>query len=184
MQEAILVTGLLLQKFDFRLSDPHYEIAIQEAMTLKPKNLFMHAKIRSHIDDLGLQRSLFNSPVVIGHDKKAESMNNLSTDKASPIITYYRSSTSTCIDLAHRLAKFALQRGFNDSVKTLNEAEAGVPTDRLVVIITSTQYEGQPPGELGSPPLCSPWSMGCVIKTNPVKDKCGKVHRMAGSRRG
>lgn len=60
MQESILAMGMLFQKFDLKFVDPEYKLAFKQALTLKPRDLFMYAKPRRGIDVLNLQRDLLH----------------------------------------------------------------------------------------------------------------------------
>lgn len=62
MQESILAVAVLFQKFDFKLKDPDYKITWKQTLTLKPRDLFIYAKLRPGIDPLSLQKGLFPRP--------------------------------------------------------------------------------------------------------------------------
>lgn len=49
MQEAIMALAMILQKFNFELADPDYELEIKQTLTLKPKNFFIHAIPRREV---------------------------------------------------------------------------------------------------------------------------------------
>lgn len=57
-QEAILTTAMLLQTFNFRQDDPSYTLQIKQTLTIKPKDFFMHASLREHIDPVYLEKML------------------------------------------------------------------------------------------------------------------------------
>lgn len=57
-QEAILTTAMLLQTFNFRFDDPSYQLHIKQTLTIKPKDFFMHATLRDHVDPGYLEKSL------------------------------------------------------------------------------------------------------------------------------
>lgn len=155
MQEAILAVAVLFQKFDFRLKDPNYKITWKQTLTLRPRDLFMYAKLRPGIDPLSLQRDLFlGSGSGTGSGQSSLSTNTngkaIHSDQERdlvPISIFYGSNTGTCESLASRLAMTALQHGFKGTVQPLDEAKNNIPKDRPVVMITSTMYEGQPPGK-------------------------------------
>lgn len=146
MQEAILATALLFQKFDFKLVDPNYEITIKEALTLKPRDLFIYAKVRPWVSTLALSHDLFNQHGTPSHAETTRAADRPLALRSEPMDIYFGSSTGTCRGLTEQLAKAALQRGFNCTIQVLDQAVDMVPTDRPVAFITSTQYEGQPPG--------------------------------------
>lgn len=153
MQEAILAVVVLFQKFDFKFKDPNYKLTWKQTLTLKPRDLFMYAKLRPGIDPLSMQRDLF-------HGSGGESSFPPGTEKMTghsdvesdlvPISIFYGSNTGTCESLASRLAMTALQHGFRGNVEPLDKAKDNIPKDRPVVIITSTMYEGQAPGKYSS----------------------------------
>lgn len=60
MQESILAVAILFQKFDLRFVDSEYKLTVKQALTLKPRDLFMYAKPRPGIDVLNLQRDLMH----------------------------------------------------------------------------------------------------------------------------
>lgn len=155
MQEAILAVAVLFQKFDFKLKDPNYKITWKQTLTLRPRDLFMYAKLRPGIDPISLQRDLFlGSGSGNGSDQSSLSTNTnekvIHSDQESdlvPMSIFYGSNTGTCESLASRLAITALQHGFKGTVQPLDEAKNNIPKDRPVVMITSTMYEGQAPGK-------------------------------------
>lgn len=59
LQEAMVATAILFQKFDFELVDPHYELQYQPSLNRKPKGLFVYARLRPGVDILSLHRDLF-----------------------------------------------------------------------------------------------------------------------------
>ncbi|KAI0023652.1 P450 family fatty acid hydroxylase [Xylariomycetidae sp. FL0641] len=150
MQEAMMTTAILIQKFDFRLANPDYEIKIKQTATLKPRDLHVYAKLRSHIESLGLQRELFHNSVARGTGHSSVSIGAVSSTSTEvgvlqPMSVYFGSNTGTCEGLADRLAKLALQRGYECTIKPLDAAVDGLASGTPVVFICSTHYEGQPP---------------------------------------
>lgn len=154
MQEAILAVAVLFQKFDFRLKDPNYKITWKQTLTLRPRDLFMYAKLRPGRDPISLQRDLFlGSGNSNGSGQSSLSPNTnekaIPSDQESdlvPLSIFYGSNTGTCESLASRLAMTALQHGFKGTVQPMDKAKNSIPKDRPVVMITSTMYEGQAPG--------------------------------------
>ncbi|KAI9048833.1 hypothetical protein LZ554_007664 [Drepanopeziza brunnea f. sp. 'monogermtubi'] len=146
-QEAILTTAILLQTFNFRFEDPSYQLAIKQTLTLKPKDLFMHASLREHIDAMHIEKMLHVQ----------SSMQSLSTEKnlkmhqasaagrpKKPMSILYGSNAGTCEALAQSLARAASGRGYAAQVEPLDSAVDRVPKAQPVVLISSS-YEGQPP---------------------------------------
>ena len=139
----MLATTMLLQYFDFRLDDPSYKLVIKATLTIKPKDLFMHATLRKGIDPLHLEKMMTgdssNSAHVPDVSKKAE-------EKASgkPISIYFGGNMGTCESLAQTVAQSSSTHGFKAVVKPLDEATDNLAKDHPNIIITAS-YEGEPP---------------------------------------
>lgn len=142
-QEAMLATAMLLQYFDFRLDDPNYKLAIKETLTIKPKDLFMHATLRKGIDPLHLERMMTSDsekPTQVPDvSKKAENK-----ESERPMSIYFGGNMGTCESLAQTVAQSSATHGFKAVVKPLDEATEILPKDQPVCIITAS-YEGEPP---------------------------------------
>lgn len=65
-------------------------------------------------------------------------------DAGHPLAVFYGGNSGTCKSFSEDVITDAQQYGFNGEVKSLDSATEALPTDRPVVIITSS-YEGQPP---------------------------------------
>lgn len=150
MQESLLAVALAFQKFNFSLADPDYKLVVKQTLTLKPQNLLIHAKLRSGINLMTLQRDMlhetaeFSGPSILAPRQEYKSINEKAAELL-PLAIFYGTNTGTCKGLADMLALAAPQRGFEASVLPLDECTGSIPTDRPVVFITSTMYEGQAP---------------------------------------
>jgi cytochrome P450/NADPH-cytochrome P450 reductase len=147
-QEAILCAALLLQNFNFRFDDPGYMLQIQQTATVKPKDFYMHAELRNHIDPVYLERMLHvgasKEANLTAKDKRLAQL-PVADGKAMKLLTIlYGSNSGTCEALAQALARVAGARGFEARVDALDSAVERVPGDQPVVMISSS-YEGQPP---------------------------------------
>ncbi|KAH9204492.1 putative cytochrome P450 oxidoreductase OrdA-like protein [Leptodontidium sp. 2 PMI_412] len=145
-QEAVLTTAMLLQTFDFRQDDPSYTLQIKQTLTIKPKDFFMHASLREHIDPVHLEKMLHvdTSNEGKGQDK-AQNIDTATASKSKkPMTILYGSNAGTCEALAQSLARVASGRGYHAQVDPLDSAVDKVPKDQPVILISSS-YEGQPP---------------------------------------
>lgn len=144
-QEALLVTAMLVQYFDFSMNDPSYTLQIKSTLTIKPKDFFMHAKLRNGVTATQLERALSGSmsgpKEDHAHDQKAAA--SRSSKPGKPMTVLYGSNTGTCQAFAQRLAADAPARGFTAKVDSLDSAKGGLPADQPVVLI-SASYEGAP----------------------------------------
>lgn len=145
-QEALLATAMLLQNFNFRLDDPSYTLIIQQTLTLKPKNFYMHAALKDGIDVVHLEKHLHAG--VTNDAKTADKRVGESYAKSGaskePMTILYGSNSGTCEALAQSLARAAGARGYQVVVNSLDTAVGAVPKAQPVVLICSS-YEGEPP---------------------------------------
>lgn len=139
----MLATAMLLQYFDFRMDDPNYKLAINQTLTIKPKDLFMHATLRKGVDPLHLET------MMTSESQKATQVSDASKEAESkgsekPMSIYFGGNMGTCESLAHTVAQSSVNHGFKAVVKPLDESTDNIPTDQPVIIITAS-YEGEPP---------------------------------------
>lgn len=148
MQEAILATTLLFQKFDFKLANPDYKLSIQQTLSLKPRDLFMRAKLRKGVDIMSLQRDMFNSQLSFPQANLSLSSDEISsrlssTKEMRSLSLFYGSNTGTSKGLAERFAVSAFQRGFKCTMRSLDEAAGTIPTQHPVIFFVAS-YEEHP----------------------------------------
>jgi len=143
-QEALLVTAILLQNFNFTMDDPSYKLHIKQTLTIKPKDFYMRAHLRHHMSATTLERALASTSLNEPEEKIQHQANPKKAVSGKPMAIYYGSNTGTCEALANRLAGDAGNYGFRaDVVDILDSVKGNLPTDKPVVIITAS-YEGQP----------------------------------------
>lgn len=148
-QEAVLVTALILQNFDLRLNDPNYEMRIVQALTIKPKDFFMHASLREGITPTILMQRLGGEHGTEvgadghGPDGVAHGIGKAAAGGTKQLSILYGSNTGTCQALAQKLAVQCTQRGLEADVQTLDTAMGKMPKKIPTVIITAS-YEGLP----------------------------------------
>lgn len=144
-QEALLVMAMLLQNFDFSLADPNYDLKFKQTLTIKPKDMFMKARLRHGLTPTTLERRLAGLAV------ESATQDKIVTNPADDSVTgarltiLYGSNSGTCETLARRIAADAPSKGFHVMrFDGLDSGRSALPTDHPVVIVTSS-YEGQPP---------------------------------------
>ncbi|KAF8534914.1 P450 family fatty acid hydroxylase [Trichophaea hybrida] len=145
-QEAVLVTTMLLQHFNFQFDDPGYELHIKQTLTIKPKDFYMRATLREGMSAVAPSAAadVIHSD---GGSQKHPAKETSGSDKKQQrklMSIFYGSNTGTCEALAQSLATNAAGHGFDADVRTLDSATEKLPKDHPVVIITAS-YEGQPP---------------------------------------
>ncbi|MEM7214318.1 MAG: cytochrome P450 [Pseudomonadota bacterium] len=143
MQEAILVMGMILQRFQL-VDHTNYELKIKESMSIKPDGFMMKVKMRPEI-----KRSKLVAGGAVTEDKQtslAEAAKRPS--HGTPALVLYGSNLGTTEDFARELARDAENSGFDTKLATLDEYVGKLPTDGAV-IITSASYNGAPPDNAG-----------------------------------
>ncbi|RDH27527.1 cytochrome P450 [Aspergillus welwitschiae] len=142
-QEALLVMAMLLQHFDLSM-DPDYELHYKQTLTVKPKDMYIRARLRHGLTPTTLERRLVGLATEVTQAK----MPSKSADQAStrvPMTILYGSNSGTCETLARRIAADAISKGFQIThFDDLDSARDALPTGQPIIIVTSS-YEGQPP---------------------------------------
>ncbi|TDZ68033.1 Bifunctional cytochrome P450/NADPH--P450 reductase [Colletotrichum trifolii] len=150
-QEMVLAIALLMQNFNFVMHNPNYDLKIAQTLTIKPKDLYVRAILREGLTPSLLEARLAGSILATGGAAKAEKKTaqetkgvDGSSTKGAKLAVFYGSNAGTCEFMAQRIAGDAHSHGFTATVDSLDAAREALPTDRPVVIVTSS-YEGQPP---------------------------------------
>ncbi len=103
----MLVLTSVIQKFDLSLADPSYTLQISQALTIKPKDLKIHAKLRtngphiSSVSAVGIKR-VYDGPDVTPHPHITGP-----ADSKAPLYVLYGSNTGTSEAFAQRIASEA-----------------------------------------------------------------------------
>jgi cytochrome P450/NADPH-cytochrome P450 reductase len=141
MQEAMLVLGMLLQRYRF-IDHLNYQFKIKETLTLKPEDFKI--KIRKRTD---AERSSTAAPAISISQPKVERAAEPLPEVPvhhTPLLVLHGSNMGTSEDLANRIANDAEARGFAAQVASLDEYTNKLPTEGALVVVTSS-YNGTPP---------------------------------------
>jgi cytochrome P450/NADPH-cytochrome P450 reductase len=134
LQEATLFLAMMLQRFDITAADPDYELSIKQTLTMKPEGLYVHVRRRPTI----APADLAPAPAAPGKAVAPATANGI------PVRVLYGSNAGTSEAFAQRIANDARARGYTPTVDTLDSAAGHLPTEGVVVIVSSS-YEGLPP---------------------------------------
>ncbi|EQB55734.1 cytochrome P450 [Colletotrichum gloeosporioides Cg-14] len=154
-QEMLLALAVLFQNFNFVAHNPNYDLKVAQTLTIKPKDFCIRAILREGLTPALLEARLAGSIIATGANAKAaaktqaektpsQSNGANGISKGGNLAVFYGSNSGTCEFMAQRLASDAQSHGFSATVDSLDTAREALPTDRPVVIVTSS-YEGQPP---------------------------------------
>lgn len=142
----MLVVTMILQNFDLRLRDPHYEIKVDQTLTIKPRDFEVYASLRTGLTATALQdRLTSDGPARHAATNETEDSQSIHDPQAGrPVQIMYGTTTGTTQALASKLAATLSGRGWATSILDMDVAVKKINTDALQIIITSS-YEGMPP---------------------------------------
>ncbi|MEM9332053.1 MAG: cytochrome P450 [Pseudomonadota bacterium] len=139
MQEAVLVIGMILQRFQL-IDHTNYELKIKESMSIKPDGFMMKVKMRPEV-----KRSKLVAGGAITEDKPGNLADAAKKPShGTPALVLYGSNLGTTEDFAREIARDAENNGFETTLATLDEY-AGKLSGEGAVIITCASYNGAPP---------------------------------------
>ncbi|MBI1765216.1 MAG: cytochrome P450 [Acidobacteria bacterium] len=138
LQEATLVLGMLLHRFDL-VDHTRYQLKIRESLTLKPDGFKI--KLRPRVPVAGGQWSVVSSQASA---QPAADSRQLTTSHKTPLLVLYGSNMGTAEEIARRIAGDAEENGFVVKVAPLDDYAGRLPKEGLLAIVTSS-YNGLPP---------------------------------------
>ncbi|KAJ9134022.1 hypothetical protein NKR23_g10415 [Pleurostoma richardsiae] len=148
-QEMLITCALIFQRFVVEMADPNYELKMRSTLTIKPADFKIKVRRRPGKDRMvGLAGGPAVSAVHTAPSAKNDARSSAADggDGLKALAIYYGGNTGTCKSFGEDLQTAAPSYGFSvpDGVRNLDDAVENLPTDRPVLIVTSS-YEGQPP---------------------------------------
>lgn len=143
-QEAMMLTAMLLQYFNFTMDDPSYDLQLKSTLTIKPKDFYMRAMLREGWTATRLEHSLSGSAKAAPPKSDQVLSTRPTISDGIPLTILYGSNSGTCEAFAQALAADAVVHGFSaHRIGTLDSAKQAMPSHEPVVIVAAS-YEGQP----------------------------------------
>jgi cytochrome P450/NADPH-cytochrome P450 reductase len=148
LQEATLVLGMILQRFEL-IDSTHYQLQIKQTLTIKPDHFKLTVRPRPR------STVVVPAPQSNGH-RRAEmaaaapaaatvpSTTPSATQHNTPLLVLFGSNLGTAENLAHRIADDGATRGFAATVAPLDSYVDKLPTAGAVIVVTAS-YNGTPP---------------------------------------
>ncbi|HEX8033661.1 MAG TPA: cytochrome P450 [Ktedonobacterales bacterium] len=150
LQEATLVLGMLLQRFEFIDSDK-YELELKQTLTIKPNNFKITIRPRTQRLTQPVTTGTVTAAMAPAETEQtlaavAAEVPEAGTAEAhnTPLLVLFGSNLGTCEDLAHQIATGGTAQGYAPTVAPLDDYTGKLPTRGAVVIVTSS-YNGTPP---------------------------------------
>ena len=139
MQEATLVLGMILQRFEL-IDHTSYDLTIKESLSIKPDGFKMKVRMRPDV----VRGRLISA----GSDAPVEGASLAEAAKrpthGTPALVLYGSNLGTTEEYARSIARDAELNGFETTLATLDEFAGKLPK-QSVVLIACASYNGQPP---------------------------------------
>jgi cytochrome P450/NADPH-cytochrome P450 reductase len=144
LQEAALVLGMLLQRFEF-IDHAHYQLKIKTTLTLKADDLRIQVRPRVDrpIDRATPETARVRAPA----DSVAEPQGTPiapSDAHNTPLLVLYGSNLGTSEGIATALAREGTERGYAVRLGALDEHVGALPADGASVLVCAS-YNGMPP---------------------------------------
>jgi cytochrome P450 / NADPH-cytochrome P450 reductase len=143
MQEAMLVLGMLLQRFEF-VDYLNYELKVKEGLTIKPEGLFIKIKQRSG-------RTTGTAPITIttpaSNGKAAEPKarrQRTGEGHNTPLMVLFGSNLGTAEGVANKIAQDGSDRGYAVTLGALDDHTGALPHEGALVVVCAS-YNGKPP---------------------------------------
>jgi cytochrome P450/NADPH-cytochrome P450 reductase len=148
VQEATLVLGMLLQRYDV-VDHLDYQLRIKATLTIKPDDLRIKVQPRAgrHIDrDVSPKagsRETPDSTALVGVTPTASS-SPLVPRHGTRLSVLFGSNLGTAESIATRIAEEGTERGFDVTVGALDDHVDALPHNGVLVVVASS-YNGMPP---------------------------------------
>lgn len=144
LQEAALVLGMLLQRFEF-VDHRDYQLRIQTTLTVKPADFHIRVRPRPgvHIDRAGTSDASRADAASAGTGT-ALAPSLLVPRHGTRLSVLFGSNLGTAESIATRVAHEGTERGFDVTVGPLDEHVGDLPDGGATVIVTAS-YNGAPP---------------------------------------
>ncbi|WFU45452.1 cytochrome P450 (plasmid) [Bradyrhizobium sp. CB82] len=139
MQEAILVLGMLLQRFEL-IDFANYKLETKQTLTVKPDNFHIKVKLRAGGETKPLV--VMAQPAAVSQPAAAPPPS--ADAHQTRLLVLYGSNLGTAEGLAHGIADEARNRGFVATVEALDDHVGALPKEGGVIIVAAS-YNGQPP---------------------------------------
>jgi cytochrome P450/NADPH-cytochrome P450 reductase len=135
LQEAVLVLGMLLQRFEL-IKDPNYRLHTKVTLTVKPADFSIQVRRRA-------DRPIDKEPISVSPTAQSEPGPAISDGHHTPLAVLFGSNLGTAEGLATRLAQEGTERGYDVTLGSLDDYVEQLPAKAAILVCSS--YNGLPP---------------------------------------
>jgi cytochrome P450 / NADPH-cytochrome P450 reductase len=136
LQEATLVLGMLLQRFEL-IKDPNYRLHTKVTLTVKPADLYIQVKRRA---DRPIDKA---EPLTVSSETQAKPRPGPRNAHHTPLAVLFGSNLGTAEGIANRLAQEGTERGYDVTLGSLDDYVQEMPAKAAILVCSS--YNGLPP---------------------------------------
>ena len=136
LQEAVLVLGMLLQRFEL-IKDPNYRLHTKVTLTVKPADFYIQVRRRA---DRPIDKA---EPVAVSSTAQTKSGPAVSNAHHTPLAVLFGSNLGTAEGIATRLAQEGTERGYDVTLGSLDDYVEQLPAKAAIIVCSS--YNGLPP---------------------------------------
>lgn len=137
MQEATLVIGMILQRFQL-FDHQNYKLKIKESLSIKPDGFRIRARLRPDVT----RSRLVAAPAPVTAEAPPAAVQR--PKHGARLYVLYGSNLGTTESVAREIAQSGEINGFKTVLAPLDDYASGLPADGAVVIATAS-YNGAPP---------------------------------------
>ena len=138
MQEAALVVGMMLQRFDL-IDHARYKLKVKETLTIKPDGLKMKVRLRIPADRPAAKRS--TKATMAGAEPTQQ---QVVPSHGTPLLALFGSNMGTAEEFARQIAEAGERNGFSATLASMDDYAGRLPQGAAVAIVTGS-YNGAPP---------------------------------------
>ncbi len=143
MQEAVLVLGMILQRFEL-IDYLDYQLEIKQTLTIKPHGLTIKVRPRPGRTVSAAPSRLNGTAVSQVLAEPAPPAMPIADRHGTPLLVLYGSNLGTAEGIARAIAQDGTTRGFAVTLGTLDDHVGALPTEGAVAIVAAS-YNGAPP---------------------------------------
>jgi len=136
LQEAVLVLGMLLQRFEL-IKDPDYRLHTKVTLTVKPADFHIQVRRRA---DRPIDKA---EPITVSSTPETKSGPLAVNAHHTPLAVLFGSNLGTAEGIATRLAQEGTEHGYDVTLGSLDDYVEQLPAKAAVIVCSS--YNGLPP---------------------------------------
>jgi cytochrome P450 / NADPH-cytochrome P450 reductase len=136
LQEAVLVLGMLLQRFEL-IKDPNYQLHTKVTLTVKPADFNLQVRRRA---DRPIDKA---EAIPVSATAQNEAKAAASNGHHTPLAVLFGSNLGTAEGIATRLAQEGTEHGYDVTLGSLDDYVEELPAKAAVIVCSS--YNGLPP---------------------------------------